>query len=96
MQSPIALLWEHSFGGSDINRYEDPRTGTPGCRKITHSSLRTVIFSYDNMRGGEIAQWLASLSVKQAVQVHTRHDPPVSESWNSIRCYLLVPTSVDD
>ena len=48
--------------------------------------------------GGEIAQSLASLSVKRAVQVHARLDPLVSERWNSItvlfthsyQCWWLV------
>ena len=39
--------------------------------------------------GGEMAQWLGSLSVKQAVQVRDRHDPLVSERWNSIRMLLI-------
>ena len=38
--------------------------------------------------GGQIAQWLASLSVERAVQVRARHDPLVSERWNSIRVLL--------
>ena len=38
--------------------------------------------------GGEIEQWLVSLSVKLAVQVRARHDPFVSERWNSITVLL--------
>ena len=38
--------------------------------------------------GGEIAQWIASLSVKAAVQVRAQHDPLVSETWNSISVLL--------
>ena len=34
--------------------------------------------------GGEIAQSLASLSTKQAIQVRTRLDQLVLERWNSI------------
>ena len=35
--------------------------------------------------GGEIAQWLASLSVKPAVQVRTRHDLLVADRCNATR-----------
>ena len=34
--------------------------------------------------GGEIAQSLASLSTKGAIRVRARHDPLVTERWNSI------------
>ena len=44
-------------------------------------------------RGGEIAQWLASLSVMPAVQVRAQHDLLVSERWNLIRVLL---TNADD
>ena len=40
--------------------------------------------------GREIAQWIAFLSVKPAVQVRTRHDPLVSERWNSIYVIMHV------
>ena len=46
--------------------------------------------------GGEIAQCVVSLSVKPAVQDCARHDLLVSERWNSLMCYLLVPASVGD
>ena len=35
-------------------------------------------------------------SVKPSVQVRARHDLLSSERWNSNRCHLLVPTSVDE
>ena len=38
--------------------------------------------------GGDIAQLLASLSVKRAVWVRALHDPLVSERWNSITVLL--------
>ena len=42
---------------------------------------------------GEIAKWLASLSVKWAVQVRAQHDPLVSERWLS-EFYEHVSTSL--
>ena len=38
--------------------------------------------------GGELAQWLVSLYVKLAIQVHAQHDPLLSERCNSIRVLL--------
>ena len=38
--------------------------------------------------GGEIAQSLVSLSIKQAVRVRARLDPLVIERWNSITVLL--------
>ena len=38
--------------------------------------------------GREIAQSLASLSIKRAIWVHARHDPLVIERWNSITVLL--------
>ena len=49
------------------------------------------VYWFQQGRGREIAQWLASLSVKPAVQVHARHNPLVSERWNSISVLLSCP-----
>ena len=59
-----------------------------GLAMISHTSI--------SVGAGKLKQWIASLSVKPAVQVRDWHDPLVSERWNSVRCYLLVPTSVGD
>ena len=40
--------------------------------------------------GGEIAQSLASVSFKRAVQVRARHNPLVAERWNSITVLLVL------
>ena len=42
-------------------------------------------------RGGGIAQWLASLSIKLAVQVRALLDLLVAERWNSISATDLFP-----
>ena len=51
------------------------------------------IHSLHMSRGGEIAQSLESLSIKQAIWVRARHDPLVIERWNSYHCVtdLLPP-----
>ena len=45
----------------------------------------TIVF---DQKHGEIAQSLVSLSVKQAVRVHARHDLLVTEGCNSITVLL--------
>ena len=45
---------------------------------------------YCTIGGGEIAQSLESLSIKQAAWVRTRLDPLVTEGWNSITVLLTL------
>ena len=60
------------------------------CTAMWHSDITFICVTVNyvnykrNWGGGEIAQSLASLSVKQAIRVRARLDPLVTERWNSI------------
>ena len=57
-----------------------------GISSLENTQNSSIALNY--IGGGEIAQWLASLSVKLAVQVRAQHDPLVSERWNSVSVLL--------
>ena len=61
-------------------------TQTDGTGFVTR--IHGTAWTTTHVEGREIAQWLASLSVKPALQVQARHDPLVSERWNSISVLL--------
>ena len=52
-----------------------------------------VSHPFIQLGGREIALWLASPSVKQAVQVRAWYDVFVSERWNATNMLLTCPTS---
>ena len=52
------------------------------------NSLGITIFTFMPGGGGEIAQSLASLSTKRAIQVRARLDPLGIERWNSVTVLL--------
>ena len=85
--SSLKTLFRLNLNEKYTNLWQN-ETQTSGLWSIYRKCKKELKLELYLVGGGEIAQSLASLSIKRAIQVRARHDPLVTERWNSITVLL--------